>query len=75
MTKYVKGENKFSVPAESFAVQATSEFTLNYSVNGKNWKANDEATPANEPLVIKTTVKGLWYKLVGNTDSKTIVRY
>ena len=75
MLKTVNKEKPFSVNAESFAVQSTSAFTLAYSVNRKNWKEADEETPANEPLIVKNSVRGLWYKLVGNTDTATLIKY
>ena len=75
MRRIVNKEEKFSVPANAFAVQSTTAFTLNYSVNGKNWKASEEETPANEPLIVKSDVKGLHYKLAGNTDPKAVVIY
>ena len=75
MRKIVNGEAKFSVPTNAFAVQSTAAFTLNYSVNGKNWKAYDEATPANEPMIVKNDVKNMYYMLEGNTDTKAVVIY
>lgn len=75
MRRIVNKEEKFTVPENAFAVQSTAAFTLNYSVNGKNWKASEEETPANEPLIVKNDVKGLHYKLAGNTDPKAVVIY
>ena len=75
MRKIIDKEETFQVPTPDFAVQSSSAFTLNYSVNETDWKAYDEVTPAGEPLVVKNGVRGLFYKLVGNTDSKTILKY
>lgn len=75
MRRIINKEEKFTVPTNAFAVQSTAAFTLNYSVNGKSWKASEEETPANEPLIVKNDVKNLCYKLAGNTDPKAVVIY
>lgn len=65
----VSGEKTFSVPATSFGISGSaSGYTLNYSVDGKNFGVWTEATNANEPLFVVNTPKFMIYKLVGNTE-------
>lgn len=65
----VFGENVFSVPERSFGVSGSEQgYTLNYSVDGKDWAAWSEATPANEPLFVCDAPKFQKYKLVGNNS-------
>lgn len=64
------GEKTFSVPATSFGISGSaSGYTLNYSVDGKNFGVWSEATVANEPLFVVNVPKFMKYKLVGNTDT------
>lgn len=78
MKKNIIGANPFQVPTTSFAIgPSSSGFTLNYSADynpanptAANWKAHDEATPANEDVTIVTCpVVGMWFKLANNTDT------
>jgi hypothetical protein len=66
----VQGEEVFSVPTERFAISPSNEgYTLNYSADGVNFTAIDEATPANEVGVFVDAPKGMSYKLVGNNST------
>lgn len=61
-------ENVFSTPVGHFGVGGSqSGYTLNYSVDGKDWAAWDEATPAGEPTFVANAPKFMKYKLVGNS--------
>lgn len=65
----VQGENVFGVPTTSFAVSGSeSGYTLNYSADGIQFTAYEEATPANEVLLVNGVAKGMSFKLVGNTS-------
>lgn len=71
----VKKDNVFSVPTNSFAIGASNEgYTLNYSVDGTNWTAYDEATPSGETAIVNFAVKGMLYKLDGN-NSDVYIQY
>ena len=62
----ITGEKAFSVPAESFAISASETgYTLQYSVDGETFTDWDEAVPADENVVVRTT-RGLIYRLEGN---------
>ena len=69
----VNGENQFQVLAHSFAVSPSAEgYTLNYSADGITYSAWDEATPANEVLVVNGIAKEMYFKLVGNASNVNI---
>lgn len=69
----VKGEQPFQILAHSFAVTPSSEgYTLNYSANGEEYTAWEEATPANEVLVVNGVAKLMYFKLVGNQSDVEI---
>lgn len=69
----VQNENVFTIPTNGFAVSpSTSGYTLAYSVDGTNFTEHTEETGSGDTLVVNTPVKGLAYKLVGNTDTVTI---
>lgn len=75
INKIITGEEPFQVLAHSFSVSPSSEgYTLNYSANGTDFTAWDEATPANETLVVNGIAKGMWFKLVGN-NSEVAINY
>lgn len=70
----VSGETAFQVLSHSFSVsQSESGYTLNYSGDGVNWTAYDEATPANEDLIVNGIAFGQYIKLAGNTSEVTII--
>lgn len=76
MIQYVSKENKFSVESNTFSVAPTSSgYTLNYSADGITFTAWDEATAANENLIVNGCAKGQVFKLVGNTDDNVRVIY
>lgn len=75
-TMKINGEEKFSVLAHSFAVGQTSNgYTLMYSAGDGNFTAWEEATPANETLVVNDIAKGMIFYLSGNTDNNVIIKY
>lgn len=64
----ITDEQVFGIPTNSFSVGfSTTGYTLNYSADGQNFTAWEEATPANEVLVVNGIPKGMGFKLVGNT--------
>lgn len=69
----INGEKPFSVVSDSFAISPSNEgYTLEYSVEGNNWTAYEDAVPANEVLVVAKTSKELFYRCVGNASELTI---
>lgn len=69
----IKGEQPFQILAHSFAVSPSAEgYTLNYSANGEEYTAWEEATPANEVLVVNGVAKLMYFKLVGNQSDVEI---
>ena len=69
----VTGEQPFQILAHSFAVSPSAEgYTLNYSANGEEYTAWEEATPANEVLVVNGVAKLMYFKLVGNQSDVEI---
>ena len=69
----IKGEQPFQILAHSFAISPSSEgYTLNYSANGVEYTAWEEATPANEVLVVNGVAKLMYFKLVGNASDVEI---
>lgn len=66
----VNNENAFQVLAHSFSVSpSTSGYVLQYSANGEEYTDWDEATPANENLVVNGVGKYMYFKLKGNTGN------
>ena len=69
----ITGEQPFQVLATSFAVSPSAEgYTSNYSANGVEYTAWEEATPANEVLVVNGVAKLMYFKLVGNASDLDI---
>ena len=69
----ISGETPFQVLSHSFIVsQSESGYTLNYSGDGITWTAYDEATPANEDLIVNGIAFGTYVKLANNTSEVTI---
>lgn len=66
----VIGENTFSIPTTSFAISASnSGYDLQYSVDGNSWTSYSDSVPANEVTIVNFSVKGLMFRLSGNTDT------
>lgn len=69
----ITGEKPFQILAHSFAVSPSSEgYTLNYSADGVHFTAWEEATPANETLVVNGVAKQMFFKLSGNASEVEI---
>lgn len=69
----ITGEAPFQVLAHSFAISPSTEgYTLNYSANGVQYTPWEEATPANENLVVNGVAKMMYFKLVGNASDVDI---
>lgn len=71
----VKGEQVFQIEAPNFAISpSASGYTLNYSADGVNFTAWDDATAIDTTQVVACGARGMYYKLVGNT-ADVIVTY
>lgn len=69
----ITGEQPFQVLAHSFAVSSSEDgYTLEYSANGVDYTEWDEATPANETLVVNGIAKMMYFRLKGNTSEVDI---
>lgn len=70
----VTGEAPFRVFAGSFCVSPSAQgYVLNYSADGKNWTADVNEMPANETHNFWGITPGMYFKLVGNTDTVTVM--
>lgn len=66
----VKNEEQFSIPTEGFIISPSSSgYTLAYSADGQSFTDYSEPTPANEVCIVRSGVKHVVYKLVGNADT------
>ena len=75
MKKIVSGSTPFQVLAHSCVISPSAQgYTLNYSSDGENFTAWDEATPANENLIVNGLAYGTYLCLSGNTDN-VVVNY
>lgn len=71
----IEGEKPFSILSDSFMISPSNEgYTLNYSADGDNFTAWEEATPAGQNLVVTNCPKECYWKLVGNA-TKVIIKY
>lgn len=69
----VNGEAPFQVEVPNFAISpSASGYTLNYSADGVNYTAVEDATAADTNQVVCSAAGGLFYKLVGNTGEVTV---
>jgi len=75
MTKRtVSGATIFQIPAANFAISPSTEgYTLNYSADGENFTAWDTATQAATTEVVCNAPIGMYFKLVGNESTVTIL--
>lgn len=65
--KKITGEQVFQPLAHSFGLSESNEgYTLAYSADGVNFTNYEDATPANETLIVNNVPKGFYFKLVGN---------
>lgn len=66
-------DKPFQAGISSFCISPSStEYTLHYSADGKSYTAWEEATPANEVLVVSDAPKGMYFRLIGNNDILTL---
>lgn len=76
MKLIVNGEEPFKAPAPRFVIGQTSAgYTLEYGVDGENFTPWDEASEAEQDVVVTNAVPGMFIKLTGNADSEVVVRY
>lgn len=70
----VSGETPFKVLKDKVAIGPTTNgYTIAYGVDGVNFTAYSEATPANENLIVTGLQQYMWLKLSGNTDTDVTV--
>ena len=75
MQKVVSGETPFQIMAHSCAISPSEQgYTLQYSANGVDYTSWDEATPANENLIVNGLAYGTFLRLSGNT-SEVVINY
>lgn len=72
MKKIINGEQPFQIMAHSFSVYSDSSYTLNFSADGENYTAWDEATPAGETLIVNGIAKNMYFYLDGNSGDAVI---
>ena len=75
MQAIVSGETPFKVYKETCAIGPTSSgYTLNFAVSKEGpWTAWDEATPADECLVVNGLTPYMWLFLEGNSDDVEVI--
>lgn len=73
MVLKINAEMPFQVLAHSFGVYSEDAYTLNYSVDGINYTAYEEGTPAGEVLFVNGVPKNAFFKLMGNTSQAKII--
>lgn len=70
----IKGEQTFNVAATRFGISASKDkYTLMYSVDGKDFDAWEDETPAGENVLVIGNPRGMIFKLSGNTDTLQII--
>ena len=75
-TKKVNKAEPFQIPADKFIIGASaSGYTLNYSADGINWTAWDEATTSNTNQVVVGIPINTYIKLVGNNTDNILIRW
>lgn len=75
MTVKITGATPFQVLAHSCVISPSEDgYTLNYSADGINYTAWDEATPANETLMVNGLAYGTYLMCSGNT-SQLVINY
>lgn len=72
----INKEDIFQARGSKVAIAATtSGYTLQYSVDGKDFDDYQEEIPANENLIVSDVISGMFFKLAGNTDDNVTVRF
>jgi hypothetical protein len=73
MKIYIDGEKPFQVGLDNFVISPSNEgYVLHYSADGYGYTAWEEATPANEVLVVNGVPNGMYFKLIGNNTILTL---
>lgn len=75
MPKFIlKDEAPFIVNARNFSVgYSATGYTLQYSVDGKNFTSWPEATPKQETLVVNGVTSGSVFRLLGNVGEVEVL--
>ena len=69
----INGSNPFQIRAHSFTVSPSAEgYTLEYSADGINYTAYEEAVPANETLIVNGVAYEQYIRLNGNNSEVTV---
>jgi hypothetical protein len=72
----INKEDIFQARGSKVAISATtSGYTLQYSVDGRDFDDYQESIPANENLIVSDVISGMFFKLAGNTDDNVTVRF
>lgn len=70
----VNGEQPFGIPVENFAINGTNTaYKLNYSVDGIFWSEAGDTVSANTQTIVLNGIKGMQYRLSGNTNNVEVI--
>jgi hypothetical protein len=72
----INKEDVFQARGSKVAIAATtSGYTLQYSVDGRDFDDYAEPVPAAENLIVSDVITGMFFKLAGNTDDNVTIRF
>ena len=72
----INKEDIFQVRGSKVAIAATtSGYTLQYSVDGRDFDDYTDPIPAAENLIVCDVISGMFLKLAGNTDDNVTIRF
>lgn len=72
----ISRETPFLVNSRNFEIGFSSTgYTLEFSVDGENYTAWPEETPANETCMVNGVTSGGYFRLKGNGDDKVVILY
>ena len=79
IVEYITGEGPWRYMGSNgrFIISpATTQYTLNYSADGKLWTAWPDETPAGESLLVIDAATGMFFKCVGlGSTEKVSITY
>lgn len=72
----INKEDIFQARGSKVAIAATtSGYTLQYSVDGRDFDDYADPVPAAENLIVSDVITGMFFKLAGNTDDNVTIRF
>jgi hypothetical protein len=72
----INKEDVFQARGSKVAIAATtSGYTLQYSVDGRDFDDYADPVPAAENLIVSDVITGMFFKLAGNTDDNVTIRF